>query len=415
MSYVGIPPFGQTVRTITEKIAIAGQVDFYPDGGYLPGYIDIELNGQGLLSTDVIATDGVKVTLLVACSALDEFKSVAYWPVSLVDTYRKSEAVGQDSPTGAARMPVGTTAQRPDVPVAGMYRLNTTTSEPEWYDSVGGRWVQFADHRIKYDIEVLVVAGGGGTSGGSSEPAGGGGAGGLIANQFSVEIGTTFSAVVGAGGAGVVGNIPSSNGANSSFFRSGVADIVVLGGGRGGNGNTGAGVSGGSGGGSSGWAGPAGAPGTVGQGNAGGNGGNWLAAGGYASGGGGGKGAAGIAAASNKGGNGGDGVVWPAGSSTYYAGGGAGGVLGSGVTGTGGAGGGGNGCASTLNASGSNGTANTGGGGGAANGVSGVGGSGGSGTIVIRYAGAQRGTGGTVTSSGGYTYHTFTSSGTFTA
>jgi hypothetical protein len=38
---------------------------------------------------------------------------------------------------------------------------------------------------------------------------------------------------------------------------------------------------------------------------------------------------------------------------------------------------------------------------------------GGSGIVIIRYAGAQKGTGGTVTSAGGYTYHTFTSSGTF--
>jgi hypothetical protein len=34
---------------------------------------------------------------------------------------------------------------------------------------------------------------------------------------------------------------------------------------------------------------------------------------------------------------------------------------------------------------------------------------------VIRYLGSQRGTGGTVTSSGGYTVHTFNSSGTYTA
>jgi hypothetical protein len=40
---------------------------------------------------------------------------------------------------------------------------------------------------------------------------------------------------------------------------------------------------------------------------------------------------------------------------------------------------------------------------------------GGSGVVIIRYVGAQRGTGGTVTSSGGYTYHTFNSSGTYTA
>jgi hypothetical protein len=42
-------------------------------------------------------------------------------------------------------------------------------------------------------------------------------------------------------------------------------------------------------------------------------------------------------------------------------------------------------------------------------------GSGGSGIVILRYFGDQRGTGGTVTSSGGYTIHTFTSSGTFTA
>jgi hypothetical protein len=35
--------------------------------------------------------------------------------------------------------------------------------------------------------------------------------------------------------------------------------------------------------------------------------------------------------------------------------------------------------------------------------------------VIVRYLGGQRGTGGTVTSSGGYAIHTFTSSGTFTA
>jgi hypothetical protein len=40
-------------------------------------------------------------------------------------------------------------------------------------------------------------------------------------------------------------------------------------------------------------------------------------------------------------------------------------------------------------------------------------GSGGSGIVIVRYLGAQRATGGTVTSSGGYSIHTFTTSGTF--
>ena len=41
--------------------------------------------------------------------------------------------------------------------------------------------------------------------------------------------------------------------------------------------------------------------------------------------------------------------------------------------------------------------------------------SGNSGIVIIRYSGSQVGTGGTVTSSGGYTIHTFTNSGTFTS
>jgi hypothetical protein len=35
--------------------------------------------------------------------------------------------------------------------------------------------------------------------------------------------------------------------------------------------------------------------------------------------------------------------------------------------------------------------------------------------VIIRYQGAQRGTGGSVTTTKGYTYHTFTSTGTYTA
>jgi hypothetical protein len=94
MSYIGVPPFGQTVRTTTELTATAGQVDFYPSGGYIPGYIDVKINGQELQSTDFTAIDGVKVTLAVACAALDEFKSKAYWPVTLVDVQSTSVAKG---------------------------------------------------------------------------------------------------------------------------------------------------------------------------------------------------------------------------------------------------------------------------------------------------------------------------------
>ncbi len=61
------------------------------------------------------------------------------------------------------------------------------------------------------------------------------------------------------------------------------------------------------------------------------------------------------------------------------------------------------------------GTTNTGGGGGAGGSSSPAGMAGGSGIAMVRYFGAQRGSGGTVISSGGYTIHVFTTSGTFTA
>ena len=98
------------------------------------------------------------------------------------------------------------------------------------------------------------------------------------------------------------------------------------------------------------------------------------------------------------------------------AGGGGGGSLYSGGTaGTGGAGlnAGGNGVVTPSTAGGAGGT-NTGGGGGGGSHAYSVGGAGGSGIVIVRYYGSQKATGGTITSSGGYTIHTFTSSGTFT-
>ena len=76
-----------------------------------------------------------------------------------------------------------------------------------------------------------------------------------------------------------------------------------------------------------------------------------------------------------------------------------------------GGGGQGVGYTGTYNAVG--GQANSGSGGGGANATSA--GSGGSGRTIISYSGSQAAVGGTVTSSGGNTIHTFTGDGTFTA
>jgi hypothetical protein len=313
--------------------------------------------------------------------------------------------VGIDSNTGAATLPTGTTAQRPGSPVNGMTRFNSSTGMIETY--TGSGWIAVGDQTNAYTIEYIAVAGGGaGGSGGGYETGGGGGAGGYITSSTSIIGGLSYTVTVGAGGAGN----PSAgyfggNGANSTITGTSISITAVGGGGGGGGYNRGR--DGGSGGGGVNWdtsGGRAGGSATSGQGSNGGSGATQNGTGG--AGGGGGKSAQGGDGSGFTAGNGGSGLSdsWSGSSRTLAGGGGGGGNNG----GSGGSGGGGAGGGSSVA-----GIANTGGGGGGHTG--GQGASGGSGIVVIRYSGSQRGTGGTITSSGGYTLHTFTSSGTFTA
>ena len=280
------------------------------------------------------------------------------------------------------------------------------------------------------EVEYLVVGGGGG--GGSAAAGGGGGGGGVkTATGFAVTE-TSYSITVGAGGAkSDWGAFQKNNGGNSVFDT-----ITATGGGAGGTQLTQDGNSGGSGGGGAGLdiggvATPSvGGTSTAGQGNDGGDGKKTgtSTTRSYAGGGGGGAGAVGADGnASSAGGAGGDGTTSSiSGSSVYYGGGGGGGFgrESSGATGSGGSGGlGGGGNGSNVGTTaGGTGTANTGGGGGGSgyNASLGSSGAGGSGIVIIRYKTdgsdgiSTSSTGGTITTSGLYTIHTFTSSGTFT-
>lgn len=325
--------------------------------------------------------------------------------------------------TTALTIPVGTTGERPGTPAVGMVRYNTTLNTFEVYQN--GAWTQYA---ISYSIDYLILAGGG--SGGGGYAGGGGGAGGLLSGSIALLTNSSYTITVGAGGSTQTSAATAGNsGANSSAFS-----LTAIGGGGGGSSGPGggggssgynSGNSGGSGGGAT--KNGTGGAGTSGQGFAGGIG--WD---GFSTittcGGGGGAGAVGSPAlqsnSPSNGGNGGVGINWQS-LGTFYGGGGGGGTdkagggpagVGS-VGGTGGNGGGGNGGAWTDTLA-TAGTANTGGGGGGGSSTIGSyvnGAAGGSGIVIIRYLGAQRGSGGTVTSAGGYTYHTFTSSSTYTS
>ena len=343
--------------------------------------------------------DGTVSTIKLADSAVTTNKIAA----GAVDKVKLD--VGSATGTGALQLPTGTTAQRP-TGAAGLIRQNSTTGNPEWWDAASSSWLTFSQNS-GYTISYLVVAGGGGGSNG------GGGAGGLLTSTTSLTVGTAYTITVGAGGAGSA-TVPSVSGVSGSSSSLGIVATAI---GGGGGGNTGSvGSNGGSGGGG-GYAGSyAGGAATTGQGYAGGAGTTGVGTAASA-GGGGGAGAAGVAAVTAAAGNGGAGVSNSiSGSAVNYGGGGGGGGDSRGVSnGAGGIGGGGAGAYATAGVSG---TANTGGGGGAGGFVNpgwSTGGAGGSGIVIISYAGAQRGTGGTVTTSGGYTIHTFTSSGTYNA
>ena len=225
---------------------------------------------------------------------------------------------------------------------------------------------------VAVTADVLAVGGGGGGT-----IAGGGGAGGLIYTNSPVSAGST-AVVVGAGGAGNPANgwIQGSNGANSSFG----ASLIANGGGGGGGWNATAALAGGSGGG--GVNGAAGGSFISGQGHAGGGSGSNSA------GGGGGAGAVGTSGvAGTQSGNGGAGLAYAiSGISTWYAGGGGGGGGNGSLAGAGGIGGGGAGSPPNSNFAATNGVANTGGGGGGGSyNPTPAGGNGGSGIVIVRY------------------------------
>jgi hypothetical protein len=447
-------------RSVTDIIATAGQTTF-STGSYTPGFVEVFRNGVRLGISNYTATSGATVVLGNPANANDLITVVSFFVSSVLNAIPGTSGAvtanfldaSQQGGAGAMIIPTGSTGQRPIGPATGMTRFNTTNGSVEVYLNASASWValQSAGFSNPYNIDYMIIGGGGGGGNSFNHSAcgGGGGAGGLC-SAFGVPVSsgyTVMTITIGLGGAGAIGtsgsNIPGSNGQNSSiYFNNNHYPPAVAIGGGGGNGySDDYGIGGGSGGGAGGAGrnvtipGGSGAPG---QGFAGGNhAGTGQSNSSTSCGGGGGAGGpGGNGTANTTGGAGGLGTnlfsTWGAATNTgvqlqaypaqsafsrWFAGGGGGGSC-LGANSAGGLGGGGiGGLGNSQN--GGNAVANTGSGGGGAAAITGAsanGGNGGAGIAIIRYAGsAQRGTGGTVTISGGFVYHVFTGSGTYTA
>ena len=259
-----------------------------------------------------------------------------------------------------------------------------------------------------YSTDIYGVSGGGG---GGSAQGGGGGGGSFFTETTNITSGVSYSIIIGAGGAlgsdGTNTSITSGiytldigagggGGTNTSVGNNGLFGTNIIGNGGGGAGNSLSPVAGGTGyfdGGSG--------DRSSGVYIAGGGGGGYTSDGDdYNS------------TSPVKGGDGGTGIINPVLGSVAGGGGGAySGVISSAYQGLG-QNGGGNGAVDAL-LDGTAATINSGGGGGGQLNATWTGGAGGSGKVIIRYLGSQKGLGGTVTTDGTYTYHTFTSSGTY--
>jgi len=396
--------------------------------------IPAALTTAGVIGSSLFAAKADHAHALATLGAAGTFGSSSVVPVLTVDAFGRVASVTTAGIIGGGG---GISALSGDVVASGSgsvtasvqalrgYSIATTAPvdlAQLTYSASENKWLT---DRGTFLAEVLLIAGG---AGGGRSNSGGGGAGGVYYGTFVVLPGANYTISIGAGGAGsTVNGTQGTSGGNSLIsFSAPVATAIGGGGGGAGNITSGpaAGVSGGSGGGAgygSGGGTYAGGAGTSGQGNAGGSVNSTSSGGPGAGGGGAGAAGASVSGSSSVAGNGGAGTntysTWATATSTgasgYYGGGGGGGVNAGGTAGTGGAGGGGAGGLQGTPAA-TAGTANTGGGGGGAGG-SFSGANGGSGLAIIRYTGAARCTGGTIVTTGGYTYHTFTTSGNLIA
>lgn len=183
--HLGLPASNVTTpayRMVTEATATAGQTTFSV-AGYTPGFIDVYRNGVKLAAADFTATNGAQVVLTSPAFVGDTIQTVSFYISSAVNaipgitgsvssvniadnaiTSSKYAAgsvtntaldVGNSNGTGAVRVPVGTTAQRPAA-LTGLLRYNTDKVSLEFYQ--GGSLATWTPIGIKDGSSISAAA-----------------------------------------------------------------------------------------------------------------------------------------------------------------------------------------------------------------------------------------------------------------
>lgn len=131
MAYIGRGNEGIT-RNSFNYIAGADQTSF--SCMYSIGYVDVYWNGFKLDTSEYSASTGNSVDLVTPATAGDKIDILCWDAFSIVNI----QNVQQDSNSGAAIIPLGSTEQRPLAPVNGMIRFNSTLGRYEGYNN--GVW-----------------------------------------------------------------------------------------------------------------------------------------------------------------------------------------------------------------------------------------------------------------------------------
>ena len=203
MPFIGIPPFGQTVRTVTTITATASQTTFTPTGGYTVGYCDVYYNGIKLVGgTDFTATDGLTIVLTIGATSGAVVEIITYGSVTITDAVRRS------GDTFAGAVAINSTLAAGNTTITGTLSATANVN----FDT-GTLFVDGTNNRVGINntapTSALTVTGNAAVSGTAAVT-------GVTTLSANVILGTTT--ITANGGVGTSGQVLTSGATGNAYW-----------------------------------------------------------------------------------------------------------------------------------------------------------------------------------------------------